>query len=183
MSTAEVAGIVAGILGFIETPRYIYSIVMKKTVPHSLTWVAMAIFSTTFFVTYESVGAGYTVWVPLGDALGYILILPFALYYGTRKSFRGVDLASFSGAVVSVGVFYLTKQGWLLGVAIVLSMIPTVMKTIEKPSEEDVWSWSITVVANTLNFFAITEDIESVYVIVTFAVDAWILVLILRQYK
>lgn len=180
----ELAGIGAGILGFLETPRYIYSILSGKTIPHALTWVSMAIFNSTFLIMYDQKGAEDTIWVPFGDAVGYIAIAVVSIATcGEWKRPSPLDALSFFGAMGSLAFFHVYDGALLLVLATLLALLPTINKTWVEPTHEDLFSWSITVAASALNLCAVTRQVEGPYVASVLAIDLTILLLALRRYS
>lgn len=179
-------GIIAGVASFLAHPLYIIAVVRRETVPHIVTWVLSAFLAGISVFMYHEAGSEETIYVPLGDFIGLSIIALLSLKYGRRGNFSRLDWACIAGGVAGMAIFFIAKNPFLAFLATltaeVLAIIPTMAKTFRFPGEEDLLAWTLTIVGNTLNFFALswTNHTELIYVWVIFIADGIVWALILR---
>lgn len=182
-----VIGIVAGVISFLAHPLYIVAILKGETKPHILTWVPSAVLAGITLFLYQKAGGEETIYVPMGDFFGLLSIGILSLWYGDKGSIGWDDWICFSIAALGIGI-YLAFGDPLIAfgaslVAEVFALIPTMKKTFWYPVQEDFIAWTFTFVGNLLNFFAMANGVEIVYVSVIFIADGIVWVLILRGRK
>jgi len=182
-----VIGILAGTITFLSHPLYMVSIVKGETKPHVLTWVPSAIIAGITLFLYEKVGGEDTIFAPLGDFVGLSIIALLTLWRGKKGSFVSIDVTDWLCAVIAmIGLgIYIILDSSLIGfgasmVAEVFALIPTMRKTISHPDQEDFLAWTLTFCGNALNFLAMNNMVEIVYVVVIFIADGTIWALILK---
>jgi hypothetical protein len=188
-SRQEIAGIAAGIVSFgLGHVWYMVTIVRGGTKPHFFTWFLSAIMAALTLVTYKASGAEETILVPLGDFIAFLIIAGLAWKYRQEEEFSREDWWCLGVALTAI-LLYLILENPLLSftfilLAEVVTLIPTAMKTWEKPQDEDWIAWAGTCIGNLINFFAINQilEVEWVYVSVVFVADLIIWLLILTQF-
>lgn len=184
----RVIGILAGVVSSLAYPIYIWSIIKKRTVPHKVTWTLSALLGLISLIFYRESGGRETIYVPLSDFFGLLVIATMAFWYGRNGSISRTDWLCVVGVIGAIGVFLISRDP-LLALAVtliaeILVLVPTMVKTCRYPEEESFTAWSFTTVANTLNFWAIGQGntVEMTYVTLTFLAESMVLVLIFRRF-
>lgn len=198
MALSEIAGIAAGLIGFlVGHVWYIYTITRGETTAHFLTWSLSAIMSGITLFFYTEAGAEDSVYVLWGDLIGFLMISVFAWKY-RHESFKLITRENCLIALAALGSFviYLATGDALVSliaviIADVLVLWPTIKKTIKFPEQEELIAWTGTMSGNVLNIFAIQgvctlnfaemNIAELIYVFSVLVVDGIVWCLILRK--
>lgn len=182
-----VVGIVAGVISFTAHPLYIIAILKKETVPHVMTWFLSALLAGVALFMYSKAGAEETVYVLIGDFIGFSVITVLAFRLRDQVTLSWEDWTCFGGALISIIVYVVFNDAFYAFIATliaeVLALWPTIRKTFQHPEQEDFIAWTFTFVGNLLNFFAMANRIEVLYVTVIFIADGIVWSLILRGRK
>lgn len=162
MTPQILAGALAGILLVPAFGLYVFSIIKRTTKPNRVTWWILALISTVVVLSYHGVGARNTIWLPIAYAAGYIFIALLSLKYGDGPfSLSILDRVSLAGGVVSAVAYWFAQSPQLALLLSVLTefiaLVPTAVKSYEKPETEDRWAWIIGTIASLVNLFAIGE--------------------------
>lgn len=180
---------VAAVISFLAYPFYMYSIFFGKTVPHPFTWIAYTFLSgVTMFMFWNS-GGEYAGLMMIGDCVGFFLIAVISIFLWEKKKrcFDVPDILVFSGAMISIGIYILTKNsfvGFLAAlIAEVLAILPTLRKTYNHPDEEDFLAWTLTFAGDAINIFAIRTAADMLYVWIIYAIDGSVWTLIAGRRK
>jgi hypothetical protein len=109
--------------------------------------------------SYYSAGATSTLWVPLAQLLCQIPIAFLSLKYGEGGKLHQLDKLCLAGAALSLLLWWRSGSP-MVALAINIAMdllgaVPTLRKTYHAPASEDLLSWSIFWVSNTLNLLAL----------------------------
>lgn len=179
-------GKIAGVLAILGYVPYLISVVRQKTTPNPATWWVWAILGGIVFSSYYAAGnRGDSLWVPLGYVVGPLLIAILSVRFG-RNAFGRFENFCLVGAAASLGLWQLSGSPLVALIFLLLvdflGFLPTLKKTYFEPDSEDLLSWIVFGVANTLNLFAIEQwnYATAVYPLYLFCLPTIILVLILR---
>lgn len=154
-----VLGILAGIISFSAYIIYIISIVRGISKPNRVTWFIWTFMGLVLAITYYFSGARNTIWSPIVEFIGPLVIALLSIRYGEGGIKDKTDFICLAGAGISIVV-------WLLFdapiVALVMNLIidafaliPTIKKSYTRPETEDFWAWFGTGAGDTLNLFAV----------------------------
>jgi hypothetical protein len=188
VASSEVIGIIAGGFALFGHGFYIWAICKGTTKPHFITWSLSVMMAFITLVAYDGAGAKDTVWVPAVDLLAFVVIAILAWKYGKRSGFSKTDYICVGGVVVATGIYVVSHNPLYVLVATlvaeVLVLVPTVIKTKQRPRQEDFVAWTCTVLGNLFNFFAVEKgnSAEIIYCSVIFVADIAVWVLILHGY-
>jgi uncharacterized protein with PQ loop repeat len=152
-------GIVAGILSLFGYIPYIVSIFQQKTRPNRVSWWVWSVIGSVLVASYYSAGATHTLWVPLAQLLCQIPIALLSLKYGEGGKLHQLDKLCLAGAALSLLLWWRSGSP-MVALAInigmdILGAVPTLRKTYYVPASEDLLSWSIFWISNTLNLLAL----------------------------
>lgn len=151
-------GIVAGLIGLLGFLPYILTTVQGKNRPNRATWWIWGILGLIQGFSYYYSGANNTIWVPVFYAVCQIITAILSLKYG-EGGWTRFDRFCLFGAGISLLLWWWFKSPFMaLVFALVidsLGALPTVFKSYYKPEEESCFSWSIFLIANTLNLTAL----------------------------
>ena len=185
MGVSSFIGILAGIISFSAYLFYILSILRGQTKPSRTTWFILSFISVVIVASYDASGAEDTLWVAVSNAFASIVIALLSIKNGVGGSTR-LDIFCFVGSVGSLILWWLTDSALLALIANLvidlLALIPTMTKSWLRPEEEGRLAWTLTLIGNTLNFFAITEFTFGIiiYPIYFFVVDLIITIFLYR---
>lgn len=187
--TARLFGLTAGIISFFAYLIYIVSIFRRKTRPNRATWWILTFVGTVTGLSYYFSGAVETIWVPIADVLGILIIALLSIKYGEGGR-NTLDITCFVVSVMSVFLWYLSKNPI---VALILNLlmdfvgiIPTIKKSYIEPTSESRSSWLLTFIGNILNFGAVTSTtfgilIYPIYMSVTSGI--FVVLLYFRKFR
>ena len=156
----RVIGIVAGVLALSAIIPYTISIFRRKTVPNRATWFIWALCGGLIAGSYDAVGATDSRWVPWAYAVGPFLVFLLSIRYG-EGGWTLSDKVCLAGVLLSVAIWVGFKTPLVVLLMNLfmdfMGLIPTLRKSWCKPETEDRLAWTISVVANTINLFAVEE--------------------------
>lgn len=181
-------GILAGVIAFLAYVLYIVAIVRGSTKPSRTTWWIWSILGIIVGISYFLSGAEHTIWVPLGEVVGPLIIALLSLKYGVG-GWSPIDKFAIFGSIVSLilwGISGSPLVGLVAGLSIdFLAVIPTAVKTYYRPEEEDRFAWSLTGLGNFLNLFAVEKWVFAIAVYPVYAaiIDGVVLALLFRKKK
>lgn len=155
----EIFGILAGIVSFLAYIPYIVSIIKKETRPsHSSWWIWSAIGLMILF-SYYSIGARFTIWVPLIFFLCPLIIAIMSIWFGEGQRLNGLDKICIFGTFTSLipwMIFQSAKITLFINIFVdFLGFLPTIQKTFFNPLYENRTSWILFFLGSTLNVLAI----------------------------
>lgn len=141
---------------------YVRDILHGETRPDRVTWWILALLSSCIAATYRDVGAGDTIWLPVGYALGFAVIAVLSVRYGDGPfHLSALDRVCLGGALTSLMVWLWCDAAELalMGVVLVdfIALVPTLTKAYRHPTTESRAAWIVTTVAAALNLLAVTE--------------------------
>lgn len=160
MNTHELLGLFSGLLAISAIIPYVISILQGKAKPHPISWVLWAIIAVTILINYWAVGARETIWLAVAN-----FVVPFTISILSIKYWKGrfsrFDYTCLIISLISILIWLIFKNAVVAVTfsiaADVLAALPTIRKTYLDPSSEDLKTWLIYVVANSLSVIAIKE--------------------------
>jgi len=182
-----VLGIVAGIIAFSAYIVYIVSIFRGKTKPNRATWWIWAFMGFVLALSYYFSGAHNTIWVPIVEFIGPLLIAVLSLKYGEGGLKNKTDLVCITGAFISILLWIIFDNPILALVTNLIidtfALIPTIKKVYLRPEGEDFNAWLVTGIADSMNLFALEKFTFGVmvYPIYMLISDLIILLLLVRK--
>lgn len=146
MDYKTILGVLAIVIGIIGYVPYFKDITRGKTKPHAFSWLVWGILTAIAFVGQLTdkgeAGAGVTGFT----ALVCFTIFLFALRKG-NKDFPLIDWLSLGGAGLALLLWFLTDSPLMAIILITiidaLGFIPTFRKSIKKPSEETMFTYTM----------------------------------------
>ena len=159
LTTPELFGAAAFLIGLYGALVYIISILKGRTKPHLFTWVVWSLLSTIGYLAQLHDKAGPGAWALGITALVTIVIALLSLKYGEKTFTRG-DKIAFYSSIVAIIPWLVTKDP--LGSVILISIIdivafyPTIRKSWMKPHEEKLTSYNLANLKFCLSFFAMS---------------------------
>ncbi|MBD2302185.1 hypothetical protein H6G80_21300 [Nostoc sp. FACHB-87] len=154
----EVIGIVAGFLSLLGFLPYIFSIYQRKTRPNRVTWWIWTVVGFILCFSYYSSGAVNTIWVPVCSAIGHLTIAILGIKYGEGgwNRFDRWCLLTAGLSLILWWRFSSPSIALMINICIdFLGALPTIRKSYYQPHTEDIFTWSIFLLAHTLNLFAL----------------------------
>lgn len=152
-------GILAGILSFSFYLFYIFAILRGKTKPSSISWWIWTLIGVMIVISYFLSGARSTIWVPVGESIGPLVIAVLSLKYG-QKSFSKLDITCLIGAIIGIILWLLFDSPFIALIAFIFSdfmgVIPTIKKVALDPSSESGVAWIFSLLGGLLNILAIS---------------------------
>ncbi|MBZ5535045.1 MAG: hypothetical protein LAO31_03740 [Acidobacteriia bacterium] len=177
------AGRVAGLFSLAAFVPYILSTLRGRTKPNRATWWIWTVVGSLLAVSYYASGARPTLWVALSYVLGPLITAILSFRYGVggwTRFDRGCMLGAGVGALLW-WAFSSPLIALLINLGIdFLGALPTLFKAYSDPGGEDSLAWSLFLLGNTLNLFAIDQWRFSivVYPAYMFLLSALILLLL-----
>lgn len=160
MTTQEILGLTAGIIASTAIIPYIISIAKGKSKPHPISWVLWAIIGVAILINYWAVGARETIWLAVINFLGPLTIAILSIKYWKGK-FSRFDYTCLAISAISILIWLIFRNAEIAItfsiLADILAALPTLRKTWLDPGSEDLKTWLIYVVSNTLSLFAIVN--------------------------
>ena len=184
----SLVGGVAGIIAFSAYVIYIIAVLKGTTTPSRATWFIWSVLGIIIGLSYFFSGARTTIWVPLGEVLGPLVIAILAIKYG-EGGWTKLDRFCIFGSAISLALWGISGSpivGLLSSVTVdIIAAIPTIVKSYKRPDGEDKLAWTMTFVANFLNLFAIDRWVFAVllYPIYSSIVDGTITALLYRRVR
>ncbi len=160
VTVVNLFGWTAGVVSFGAYLLYFYSILKGETRPSRATWWILTIVGTVTGASYYFSGAVETIWVPIADVVGILIVALLSIKYG-EGGFNTFDISCFLVAMLSLGLWYIFQAPII---ALILNLImdfvgllPTLKKSYLDPSGESPLSWLLTFIGNALNFGAVNN--------------------------
>lgn len=153
-------GIVGGIFSAIAFIPYIIEIIKKGVKPNRASWIIWNVTNTILLVSYFSVGARETIFLPIVYFACAFIVLLLSLKYGVSAWSR-LDYVSLTVSGLSLIIWFLTKNP-LLALLMNLVMdtvayLPTIKKSYIDPLSESRIAWLFFFLGSFLNLFAINS--------------------------
>jgi len=136
----------ATVVGIIAYIPYFRDIVGGRTKPHVFSWFVWGLLTAIAFIAQVSDGAGPGALVTGFTALASFVFVAMALKWGEKHITR-TDWASLVGALVSLGLWLVTKTPLLSVILITiidaLAFYPTFRKSYFKPYQETMVTYTL----------------------------------------
>ncbi len=171
----SIIGIISGVVAFSSYFFYIPSIIKGKTKPNRASWWIWGLLGTSIVISYYISGARATIWVPLGEAAGPLLVALLSIKYG-EGGWTRFDRRCLVGAVGVSFLWWATGSSEIGLVSYllidVMAVLPTIRKSLHRPENENRIAWGLAFTGQFLNVFAVEKLIFSIliypiYMIVT----------------
>jgi hypothetical protein len=176
-------GAIAGILSIGGFIPYWWAIWQGKTRPNRATWCIWTIVGIIIAFSYRASGAESTIWVPITYAIGPFCTALLSFKFG-EDSWAKLDTICLLGVAIGLILWVMYRSPVLtLGINIgidFLGALPTIRKSFREPYSEDLFSWLLFWLANTINMLAIDRwEIQIVvyplYMVVVTTAICWCL--------
>lgn len=171
-------GRVAGVVSLAGYVPYFVDMVRGKSPPQRASWFIWTLVGGMLLVSYYASGARTTIWVPVGTFFGPLIIWLFSFKYG-EGGWELLDKICLGMAGLAVLLWVLTGSPVVaLGTCLLADFLgypSTAKKAYLKPRSESLLAWSMWVVGNTINVFALQDHTLALaayplYLLVTSAV-------------
>ena len=156
----QVLGLLAVVVAFVGYIPYLRDTIIGKTKPHIFSWFLWFLASFIAFGLQWSKGAGAGSYANF--AMGLICLVLFVLSFknGT-KNIRKADIVSLVLAIVAIFLWLVVDQPvWsiiLIVIIDIFSFTPTFIKSWDKPYEETLITWFLTIIRQILILLSIAE--------------------------
>jgi len=154
-------GIVAGIVSFLAYIIYIRSIVKGESKPNRVTWWIWTFMGLVLAVSYYYSGAVNTIWAPIVEFIGPLIISLLAIKYGEGGVRDKTDLLCLAGGILSIILWIIFNSPVVALVTNLVidafALVPTIKKSYLRPDGENFWAWFGTGMGDTINLFAIEK--------------------------
>jgi len=154
----EIFGYISGILMILSVIPYTRSILKGNTKPQRMTWLIWTILTLIAFFSQLAKGASWSLFVTAGDMIAILVTFIFSIKYGVG-GFRKIDILSLIGALVSLLLWYLTKEPAIaLFLIILIDIIGanlTIIKSWKNPETENWICWAMCGVGGLFGIFSV----------------------------
>ncbi|KKW11660.1 MAG: putative RNA methylase [Parcubacteria group bacterium GW2011_GWA2_49_9] len=160
-------GIASGILALCSYLFYIPAILAGKTRPSRASWWIWGGVGILIVCSYYASGARETIWVPLSEAIGPVIIALLSIKYG-EGGWTRLDKWCIFGALIGTFFWWFTSSA-IVGLVFYLftdfmAAIPTIKKSLHRPEHEDKKAWGFVFFGQLLNLFAVEKALFSILV-------------------
>lgn len=176
-------GVVASVVAVASFLPYLRDIQLRKTEPHSYSWLIWTILQVIATVGQLRGGSG---WGSLPIAIGALLcflIFLFSLSYGTKNITRFDSACLAASLVAIVFLFVLKNPFWSILVVVIVDLVgylPTMRKGYQEPFTETPSTFALSALSQLISLFAIrTYSATTVLYIATLFVTNSLFVAIL----
>jgi hypothetical protein len=170
------------LLGFVP---YIGAMVQGKTRPNRATWWIWTVVGAMLCASYDASGARHAVWVPVSYVIGPLATALLSLKYGAG-GWNRFDRTCLGASLLSLVVWWLARSPLLaltanIGIDL-LGALPTLRTSYHDPEAESLLSWTVFLLADTLNLCAMGSWslAASLYPVYLFILAAVLVTLLLR---
>jgi hypothetical protein len=166
MSTLSYIGLIGGILTFLGYVPYAKRIVRGEIKPERASWLIWTLCSALVLLSYYSLGARTTIWVPLAYVLGSATITILSFRYG-QEGWGILEKVSLLIAIIT-GIRWIFFDNVLLALVLNLALnFISYVRTIHRlathrTEEEDVPGWALYFFGAVLNVVAIATWAPSI---------------------
>ena len=151
-------GIIAGVISSIAYIVYIYSIIKGESKPSRVTWWIWTFMGLILAISYYFSGARNTIWSPIVEFIGPLVIALLSIRYGEGGIEEKTDVICFFGGITSIILWVIFKSPIIALITSLFSdmfaIIPTIKKSYLRPQDENMWAWLGTGIADSTNLFA-----------------------------
>ncbi|HNQ91619.1 MAG TPA: hypothetical protein PKI93_01670 [Alphaproteobacteria bacterium] len=154
----EIIGIVSAVLASATLVLYIFTIFKGQTKPHLFTWLIWSILCSIAFVAQITENAGAGSW-SIGSIALFCWIITLTSLKSGENTHTTSDKIILFAALLSIVPWLMIKDPVISVIAVSLinvsAFIPTFRKTYSSPMTENLTSYTVTVIALGLSFFAL----------------------------
>ena len=180
-------GIAAGSIGLLGYLPYIVTTLKGKTKPNRATWWVWGLLGVIQLVSYyySESSLDSAIWLLACYTLCQIFMALLSIKYG-EGGWEKLDKICFAGVILSIvlwRVFNSASITLLFTIAIdIFGAVPTVAKSFYEPEKESSFSWTIFLIANSLNLVAIGSwSLRSIYPFYLFCLSLTLAILLNRS--
>lgn len=132
----------------------------KKIEPHPFSWFLWAVLGLVTLITYIGVGAKETIPLAILNFIGPLFIFFFTIKYWKGK-FPAFDYVCLAFSLVAI-IVYILFHNAAIALTInligdVLAALPTIRKTYQDPSSENLSTWAFFTLGAVISLFAIKD--------------------------
>lgn len=181
-----VFGITGGIFSAIAFIPYVVAIIKKSSKPNRASWIIWNVTNVILLVSYFSVGARATIFLPIIYVFNAFIILILSFRYGASLWSR-LDYISLFVAGFSLIIWFLTKNpltALLMNLVMdAVAYLPTIKKSYLDPFSESRIAWLFIFLGTCLNLLAVNSFSFGViiYPIVMFLMNGALLLVLFRK--
>lgn len=154
----EALGVLAVVLAFACYAPYIWDTLRGRTKPHLFTYLIWAIVPVVVFAGQIAAGAGPGAWTTGAMALLALVVLVLSFTHGT-KDVTKLDLVFLIAAFAAIVPWYLTHNPTLsITLATIIDICafaPTIRKTLNDHTSENLLSWVLNAARNAVAILAL----------------------------
>ena len=151
-------GIISTVIAVICFIPYIKDILMKKTEPHTYSWLVWTILQTVGVMAQFKEGAGYGAWALSVGAFFCFIIFLLSFKFGT-KNISVFDLACLIASICAIAIYLSIENPIyaIISVALIdfVGFLPTFRKGYEEPFTETTSTFILSAIANALSILAL----------------------------
>lgn len=153
-------GYISGILMILSVIPYTRSILRLETKPQRMTWLIWTLLTVIAFFSQMSEGATWSLLLTGGDMVAILIVFILSFKYGVG-GFRKIDIISLIGAVMSLLLWYITKEASLALFFIILTDFIggtlTITKAWKDPQSENWIGWAMCGIGGLLGAISVGE--------------------------
>ncbi|MCC0177363.1 hypothetical protein I4641_10285 [Waterburya agarophytonicola K14] len=180
-------GIIAGFVGLLGYLPYIITTLQGKTKPNRATWWVWGLLGIIQIISYYYSESNFdsAIWLLACYTLCQIIMAVLSIKFG-EGGWDKLDKFCFFGVILSVILWQLFNSASIaLLFTIIIDMfgaVPTVVKSYYEPEKESSFSWTIFLIANSLNLVAIGSwSLRSIYPFYLFCLSLTLTILLHRS--
>jgi len=153
-------GKIAGIFSFLAFIPYILATLRGRNRPNRATWIIWSAVGVSLLASYAASGAKETIWVSVGNLVAFVAVLILSVKHGEGGWTR------FDGACLFGAAFGFFLWWWFdsplpalfSGLFVdFVGALPTLKKSYRDPESEDLFTWVLFAIANSINLLAIRQ--------------------------
>lgn len=182
-----IIGIIAGFLGLLGYLPYIVTTIRGKTKPNRATWWVWGFLGIIQVISYyySELKIDGAIWLLICYSICQIIMAILSIKFG-EGGWDRLDKICLIGVLFSIFLwrwFDSAEITLLFTIAIdIFGAVPTVTKSYYQPEKESSFSWTIFLVANSLNLIAIGEwSFRSIYPFYLFGLSLTLAALLHRH--
>ena len=181
-----IAGVAAGLVGFVGTLPYIRDIFRGKTKPERAMWWIYSLLFGVLFIAQLDANAGWLLVATAVYVLSAVIIAILSVPYGYGR-FHRRDWLSLVVAVAGLGLWWLTDSPLLAIILVIIIDFAgfwlTLVKTWRAPHSETLISWQLSCIAAALSLLSIHYWTMAVIIYPIYAVLGTGLIVWLIMYR
>jgi len=158
--TLELFGYTSLVLMILSAIPYSRSILKRETKPQRMTWLIWSILSIIALFSQLAKGGTWSLFLTVGDTIAILIVFILSIKFGVG-GFRKIDILSLCGALLSLFLWYLTKEPAVALFLIILTDFIGATLTISKawrdPRSENWVGWVMCGVGGLLGTLAVGE--------------------------